>query len=252
MTQFPQEFLDEVHEAWTAPFSGWDFSWLEGKYEEAVIPWDYMAMAREKMKGVQSVLDMDTGGGERFSTLAPFPPYTCATETYEPNIPIARARLEPLGVQVFAPVDDAHQPFADDSFDLVLNRHGSYDVNELRRILKPGGRLLTQQVGGQNEMGLNELLQDEVFFEYAYWTLDYAVNQLKQAGFKIVQARDSLAEARFYTIGAVVYYLRIVAWQVEGFDPSHFMQRLYLMQQIIERDGWLQTNEHRFLIEAQK
>lgn len=40
-------------------------------------------------------------GGEFLSSLSPLPKYTCATEGYEPNIIIARNRLEPLGVKVY-------------------------------------------------------------------------------------------------------------------------------------------------------
>ena len=42
--------------------------------------------------------------------------------------------------------EDKPLPFADNSFDLVLNRHDSYDVNEVRRVLKPGGYFITQDV----------------------------------------------------------------------------------------------------------
>ena len=36
-------------------------------------------------------------------------------------------------------------------FDLVLDRHSSYWADEVARILEPGGRFLTQQVGGNRD-----------------------------------------------------------------------------------------------------
>ncbi|MNJ78400.1 hypothetical protein D3C77_761450 [compost metagenome] len=36
----------------------------------------------------------------------------------------------------------------------MINRHEAYSVQELNRILKPGGLFITQQVGGQNNRGL--------------------------------------------------------------------------------------------------
>ena len=43
------------------------------------------------------------------------------------------------GITVRKTEEDKPLPFADNSFDLVLNRHDFYDVNEVRRVLKPGG-----------------------------------------------------------------------------------------------------------------
>ena len=60
----------------------------------------------------------------------------------------------------------------------------------LYRILRPGGIFLTQQVGGENNIHLNELLQDEVYFEYANWTLAECSRGLSEAGFRILQARE--------------------------------------------------------------
>lgn len=94
------------------------------------------------------MLDQDTGGGELLSTLIPFPPHTWATESYAPNIPVAKDHLEPLGVQVISDYSDSSIPLPDAGLDLVLNRHSSYSEEELLRLLKPGGIFLTEQVGG--------------------------------------------------------------------------------------------------------
>jgi SAM-dependent methyltransferase len=249
---YPAAFLAEIDAGWNAPFSGWDFRWLEGKFTEEPLPWDYLALARERLHGIQGLLDMDTGGGEIFSALAPFPPFTCATEMYAPNIPLARARLEPLGVKLVVPEDDMALPFGESSFELVLNRHGGYQPGEIFRILKPGGRFLTQQVGGENQIRLNQLLQDEVRFMYSYWTCGFAEQQLRENGFEILLVREAHPAARFYSLSAVVYLLRIISWQVEDFEPASYLERLYRIYCTIQKEGALETSEHRFLIEARK
>jgi SAM-dependent methyltransferase len=66
-------------------------------------------------------------------------------------VPIARNRLEPLGVKVVKVKSNLRLPFEDKAFDLVLNRHTEFDAKEVWRILKPGGTLLTQQVGSRNK-----------------------------------------------------------------------------------------------------
>ena len=103
---------------------------------------------------------MDTGGGELLADLAPLPSETVASERYPPNIAVAKARLEPLGVQVVTPDDDEILPFENDRFDLVINRHGDFHAPELWRVIRPGGRFITQQVGNRNCLQINQALGD--------------------------------------------------------------------------------------------
>lgn len=245
------DFETLVAEAWNAPFSGWDFGWLASRQVEHQPSWSYPQLAQERLRASRSALDMDTGGGELLSTLGPFPPQMAATESYIPNVAIARARLEPLGIRVTPFTQNAHLPFRDRQFDLALNRHGAYSVLELRRILEPGGLFLTQQVGGINCMRLNELLQDEPVHPYAYWTLAYARAELERLGFQILQAREETPELIFKDIGAVVYFLKAIPWQIEGFAPEKCMDRLARIHELIQSEGELVVPEHRFLLEAQ-
>lgn len=97
---------------------------------------------------------MGTGGGEFLLSLNHPPQNMSATESWPPNIKLCLEKLAPLGIRVFPVQEDAHLPIEDDSFDIVINRHESYDLHEVRRILKPGGMFITQQVGGDNCIGL--------------------------------------------------------------------------------------------------
>lgn len=133
-----------LKDALALPFSGWDFSAMKGRWWQDEPYWDYPAVAREHMAAATYMLDQDTGGGELLASLAPLPSFTFATESYAPNVPTARNRLQPLGVHLVSEYNDDALPFADGYFDLVLNRHGGYSVSELRRILRPGGIFFTQ------------------------------------------------------------------------------------------------------------
>ncbi len=241
-----------VAAAWEQDFSGWDFRHLSGRWVASSLSWDYRQIVLDRMRGSLSMLDMGTGGGEFLATLQPFPPAVYATECYPPNIPIAKARLEPLGVTVYGLPDEDHLPFADNSLELVINRHESYVAGEVRRILKPGHSFVTQQVGGQNMLELNQHLQDEVEFIYSDWTLAYAVDELERAGFQVIDPREEYPVTAFKDIGAVVYYLKVISWQVEGFTPERYMAKLADIQRIIQDTGQFICREHRFLIEAVK
>jgi SAM-dependent methyltransferase len=241
-----------VAEAEAASFAGWDFSWLEGRWIDSPPPWDYRQRVLAALPGVQSLLDMGTGGGEMLASLALLPPGTWATENHAPNMPIARGRLEPLGVHVVTGVADGALPFPDGYFDLVINRHESFDVAEIWRILKPGGRFITQQVGGHDNLRLNELLQNQVAFEFIDWGLAVAVQQLKTAGLAVVEQLEAFPETRVTDIGAVVYYLRAIPWQVEGFTVEGYRDKLLALHRLIRDEGGLALTSHRFYVETVK
>ena len=146
------------------PFSGWDFSHIGGTGRLCTEPltWSYTSKILLKLRKIESLLDMGTGGGEYLSLLQPLPQKTYATESYEPNIPIAKKRLEPLGVKVCAIIGDDDLPFNNNQFDLIINKHESYNPKEVLRILKPNCQFITQQVGEVNDIGLNELLGADI------------------------------------------------------------------------------------------
>lgn len=198
------------------------------------------------------MLDLGTGGGEFLASLAPFPSYTCATEAYAPNVPIARERLNPLGIEVVKITSDDNLPFDDETFELVVSRHESYDVAELKRILRPNGVFLTQQVGGKNNVRLNELIADGAPFKYAYWDMAYAARQLTEAGFDVLDQKEALVPMQFYDIGAVYYLLSVIQWQIEDFSLEKYEANMRRAHEMIERDGFLETMRHRFFLACQK
>jgi SAM-dependent methyltransferase len=221
-------FERSVAKALAQPFSGWDFSYLRGRMVEEKPDWDYAAMVRARLAAGGPALDLGTGGGEFLASLAPLPSGMLATEAYVPNVPVARARLEPLGVtvvQVKGAPDNViippgtglnSLPFADGQFSLVINRHESYYPAEIFRVLQPGGAFITQQVGGEHLQDLNRALNAPRDND-GRWDLAFAVGQLQEAGFQISEAREAFPTVTFRDIGAVVYYLRAVPWQILGF-----------------------------------
>jgi SAM-dependent methyltransferase len=241
-----------VQEPLDQEFLGWDFSWMKGRHYESDPFWDYRQLVVDRTKKVSSMLDMGTGGGEFLASLANIPKLTCATESYPPNIPIATQRLDPLGVHVVPLMDEHTLPFIDEQFELVINRHESYDVDEVWRILKPGGIFLTQQVGPRNCVELNQYLGSPIDPKVSQWKLDQEKESLEQAGFSVGQSHEQVLESNFYEIGAVVFYLKVIEWQIEGFTVEKYEPRLREMHDLIEKQGAFYATEHRFLVEAKK
>jgi hypothetical protein len=188
-----QAWIDWLHAETAVPFAGWDFSYVTrtGRMKEAPLPWNYANLVSRRLRGAESLLDMGTGGGELLSLLRPLPPRTFATEGYAPNVPVARARLEPLVVTVVEADGEADLPFADEVFELVINRHESYRPEEVCRIMKPGACFITQQVGG-HPIGSGGPHGGGAEGSILLYTV------LRRGGDRVLPAGDPLAGARLF------------------------------------------------------
>jgi SAM-dependent methyltransferase len=247
------EFEQLVQLAQDQQLVGWDFSWLASRSVEEPLPWDYRMRVLRHKQGVRAMLDLGTGGGEMLASLAPFPPLTWATESYAPNVPIARSCLEPLGVRVAdLSFGQPCLPFEDNTFDLVINRHTGLAWSEVARVLRPGGRFITQQVGGENCMAFNRYFQEHPRYEYGSWTLAEAVRHFEQAGLEIVTAREAFPRWWFKDIAGVIFYLQAIPWQIEGFTVEDCRQKLRQLHQKMTREGGFIVRQHRLLVEAVK
>lgn len=262
-----ESMLPLIEEALHAPIRGWDFSWLQGRAEETLPPWDYGALVRAAAVGTRRTLDIDTGGGEFLQRLGPLPGHVVATEGYAPNVTVAGERLASLGVAVVhaesAPdnVDQAETspaasgsalPFVSQAFDVVIDRHSSYWPSEVRRVLRAGGRFLTQQ---GSEAGTSGAAWEELFGRphgHGRFDLIFAVDQLVEAGFRIFRAEEADTPMVFRDLAAVVYYLRLVPWAVDRFDPVADTGALERIHRRIATNGELRIRGSYMLIDAVK
>lgn len=67
-------FEDLVTEGNSVPTEGWDFSWFEGRAIEQRPSWGYQRLIGERLAGVESALDLQTGGGEVLAGVPVAPP----------------------------------------------------------------------------------------------------------------------------------------------------------------------------------
>ena len=249
---------EELKQLWKAEedcafIKGWDFSHISGRYqEEENLPWDYEAIIRSHLQDDRKLLDYDTGGGEFLLSL--HHPYenTAATEGYPPNVALCKERLLPLGIDLRECSDASKIPFADESFDMIINRHGDFDPSEIRRLLKPGGQFITQQVGSENDRDLVELVLPGTEKPFPHLNLKEQRRRFTEEGFTILQAEEVFSPITFYDVGAFVWFARIIEWEFPGFSVDRCFDRLLKMQKGLERDGRITGTTHRYLIVAEK
>jgi len=234
-------------------FSGWDFSYLNGRMLEDQAPWSYTSQAAERMDHAASVLDLGTGGGERFLKLQEhWPKKVVVTEEYPPNFKLATESLSFFGVQVVDVrlTNNDPMPFADGEFDLILDRHSAFNPREVARILAVGGTFLTQQVHG---LWVEDLLA--AFGTKPQWpdaTPEKYVPLLEAANLTVVTVENWSGKLAFTDVGAIVYYLKAVPWLVPEFSVETHKEQLLTLHQRLESEGSLAFTARKYLIEAEK
>lgn len=246
-----QHWLEEER---IAHIKGWDFSHIDGKYEEEQdLPWNYRELVLCHLAPNAQLLDIDTGGGEFLLSLNHPHSQTAATEAYAPNVQLCKETLLPLGIDFRAADGCGPLPFEDERFHIVINRHGDFDPKEIYRVLKPGGIFLTEQVGAENDRELVEMLLSEVpplAFPEQY--LSIAAGKFEESGFTILERAEAFRPIRFWDVGALVWFAHIIEWEFPGFTVEGSLERLYRLQEKLDRGGVIEGRIHRFLLIAQK
>lgn len=250
--------IDKLREIWkreesAAHIHGWDFSHIHGRYEEEEdLPWNYAEIVRSHLRKHMKLLDYDTGGGEFLLSL--HHPYcnTFATEGYPPNAALCRETLLPLGIHFKECSDAAAIPFDDAAFDLIINRHGDFNAPELYRLLKPSGLFITEQVGGDNDRDLVEMVLPGTKAPYPHLHLKEQQKVFEDAGFHILRAEEAYRPIVFYDVGAFVWFAHIIEWEFPGFSVDRCFQQLLDMQKKIDETGKVEGTIHRYLIVSKK
>ena len=235
-----------------AHIHGWDFSHIEGRYEQENLPWDYKKIIEKYLKKDMKILDYDTGGGEFLLSLNHPYEKTSATEGYEPNVELCKKTLLPLGIDFRKCDNVSNIPFSDESFDLIINRHGDIDAKEFYRLLKKGGIFITQQVGEDNDRELVKMVLPEAEKPFPNMNLKYQKEEFEKSGFKILEEGETYKPIKFFDIGAFVWFARIIEWEFPGFSVDKCFERLAEMQSTIEEKGSVNGTIHRYIIVAEK
>jgi SAM-dependent methyltransferase len=247
-----RSFDELVSEAEVAPIEGWDFGWLEGRATEERPSWGYSRLLADRAARASSLLDLQTGGGELLSGLPHLPGLTVATEGWGPNVKAATRRLDGRACVVAATDAAPELPFRSGSFDLVASRHPVRNWwEEIARVLQPGGRFLSQQVGPHSMGEVTEFFVGPQTGP-SDREPERALAGAEAAGLVVEDLRSQRLKATFSDVGAVVYFLRLVIWIVPGFTVEAYRDKLEEMHRKIEDEGPFVAHATRFLVEATK
>jgi SAM-dependent methyltransferase len=249
-------FEELVIEGASVPVEGWDFSWFEGRASEERPSWGYSQLLSTRLAHASTVLDIQTGGGEVLayvlSHMDPVPAVMVATESWPPNVAVAKRNLARYAVSVTHVVDEEKLPFPDSYFEFIVSRHPT-TINwlEIERLLQPGATYLSQQVGPGTNRELTEFLMGTQPISAAR-SPELAVQDATALGLTLVDLRQESLRVEFFDIAAVVYFLRKVVWTVPGFSAEHFQSQLRRLHRLIQEEGSFVSHAERYLIEVVK
>ncbi|HEY7910192.1 MAG TPA: class I SAM-dependent methyltransferase [Thermomicrobiales bacterium] len=234
-----------------APRRGWDFSRVRDDRDP--VPWEYEEVVRRYLRPSDRVLDVGTGGGERFLALAPsfetgvgVDPDPEMVRTAQENTPAALAEKVS-----FVEGRAAALPAPDTSFDVVLNRHAPVNVAEVMRVLRPGGSFITQQVGAQNTFNITTLFGSGPGMGGAHIAPDQEIPALADAfqerGYAIISYGTYNVPYYFQDAASLLFWMQAVGVPPDFDIERHWQQVDYLLSEYATPRG-TETNEHRELL----
>jgi SAM-dependent methyltransferase len=230
-------------------FSGWDFSNISVRRLGSAPSWSYPSLVREAAHLASSVLDMGTGGGEFLAEVsASLPARVVATEEWKVNVSVAKKHLAKLGIEI-AECRSVQLPFKDASFDLVLNRHEELEPSEIARVLLPGGRVITQQVGRDNWKELRKHIPRTT--DPGDHREQYAKG-FQVAGLKIAANLVHDCKVAYATLGDFVFMLAVTPWTIPAFNLEGDIDSLLSLAKECGTQNGLELTESRFLLIAEK
>jgi SAM-dependent methyltransferase len=231
-------------------FSGWDLSRIAVRALEPGPPWDYGALARAAVRDGGRVLDLGTGGGEALARIAAGSATRfVATEQWGVNAHVAFERLRAVGIPlVWCETGEVRLPFADASFDVVLSRHTALDPLEVDWLLRPGGRVITQQVTPDTWPELRRFFPRMTVFPDHYRDYPAAWERL---GYEVTRRRHERKTA-FATLGDLVQMLLVAPWYVADLDIEADLEALLAVERELGAADGIVVTEGRYLVEARK
>ena len=232
---------------------GWDFSRVRDGRDP--VPWNYVDVVQQYLKPTDRVLDIGTGGGEIFLSLAPYFGRGVGIDMDPSMIKTAQRNQSTLSINNISLMrmnaDDLQ--FNTEEFDVVLTRHLKAYASEIVRVLRPGGYFIMQAVGQRSSLN---------FFKAFGWTIasfgpDWyqsvaeVADQFRSHGCHIIAQAEYDVPYWFQDMESFMFWLMAVPWPEEIELEKHW-QHINRIVETCQTERGIETNEHRELLIVQR
>jgi SAM-dependent methyltransferase len=220
---------------------GWDFSSMRATL--AATPWNYMDEVKKLLIPTSTVLDIGTGGGERFMQLAPYFASGIGVDVDPEMVATAREKAT-VAPNISFQTMDYNLAGLDQHFDAIMNRHAPFNLEAIRAHLVPTGVFITQQVGEKNMQNVKEALGQPL--------CDPTIsrNMLEATGLVVAEFREYNVEYFVHDIESLVFWLKALDMLHADIPGAAAVASADTLNRILagnlDERGFV-TNEHRYL-----
>lgn len=225
---------------------GWDFSQMN--VERQIVPWKYEDVVREYLTKEDSVLDIGTGGGERFLKFSSLIKNGVGIDSDSDMVSIAQENAKGINNISFYQ-DTQNLEKTNDSFNVILNRHAPFNLEVIRDHLKPNGYFITQQVGEENMLNIKKVLKR------VKTKPPITRDMIESSGLKLTSFREYNVEYVVKDVESLVFWLQALDLLHADIQGAETLKSVDTFNRILEGnvdDRGFITNEHRYLVIAQK
>jgi len=233
---------------------GWDFSRVRDARDP--VPWEYVEVVLRFVRQTSRVLDIGTGGGEYFLSLAPHFGDGIGIDSSPSMIQVAHENTPKTlaGKISFEVMDARNLGFPDAMFDVVLNRHAPVFPAEIVRVLRPQGIFITQQVGERNMKNICSIFGCRPGGKYKSnpeQSVDALIERFKQNGCDLVARAEYEVRYWFLDVKSLIFLLKAVPLP-EDFDIAKHQRQVEEIITKYHTPKGIETKEHRKLLILQK
>jgi SAM-dependent methyltransferase len=232
---------------------GWNFSRLRARYDP--VPWNYADVVRQYLKPQDRVLDIGTGGGEIFLSLAPCFGEGIGIDQDPAMINAAKRNQSALALDNISltVMEGSTLGFDGDQFDVALLRHLRVYVSEIVRVLRKRGYFITQMVGQRSSLNILDAFGwTPRSFGPGWWqTVAQLAEQFLLHDCRIVAQGEYNVRYWFYDLNSFLFWLMSVPWPEEIELEKHW-QNINRVLETSQTEQGIETNEHRGLLIVQK
>lgn len=234
---------------------GWDFSRMKTDREGQ--PWRYTDVVSAYVKPEDHVLDVGTGGGELFLSLAHLFAQGVAVDHSARQITTALANKAKAGNTniAFQVMEASQLDFPLSSFDLVLTSHLKIYPAQVAKMLRPNGYFITEIVGRRTHLNLLEAFgytPDD--FGPDWWQERVElVAQFAAVGCRLIAQGEMEVPYWITDFDSLIFYLKSVPWPDD--DNFDIVKQWRGVQRILERHvspRGVETSDHYELVIVRK
>ncbi|MEM7117625.1 MAG: class I SAM-dependent methyltransferase, partial [Chloroflexota bacterium] len=218
-------------------------------------PWDYIDVVCKYLKPTDRVLDVGTGGGEVFLSLAPY--FAEGVGVDQNPMMIKTAERNKLARSIdnvsLRQMEAADLQFEAASFDVVLAKHLHVYVSEMLRVLRPGGYFITQLVGKRTSLNMLDAFgwTPDSFGPDWWQTAAGLAEEFRAHNCHIMAQAEFDVPYWFQDVESLLFFIMAVPWPERIELDKHWQNINHILEHSQTEKG-IQTNEHYGLLIVQK